>query len=51
MLGQPVALEGKSLRRADAQEACVLAGAVVVEPAAVHGAALEVILGRASARE
>ena len=51
MLAKAVALERPALCGADAEEAGVLAGAVVLEHAAVHGATLEVVLRRSGARE
>ena len=51
MLAEAVVLERPALCGADAEEAGVLTGAVVLEPAAVHGATLEVVLRRSGARK
>ena len=51
MLAKPVVLERPAPCSADAKEAGVLAGAVVLQPAAVDRAALEVVLRGSGARE
>ena len=51
MLAEAVVLERPALCGADAEEAGVLTRAVVLDPAAVHRATLEVVLGGSGARE
>src|SRR6185369_16400521 len=51
MLAKPVVLERPALCSADTEEAGVLAGAVVLQPAPVDRAALEVVLRGSGARE